>query len=76
MTIATAMRRRRRKNPSGGSLREPWVSEDGRGEMEKKVMEKKGKDVLVVQEEWRSGISRPALYGPFLYSFFLTCSPR
>ena len=53
MTIATAVARRRR-NPSGGSVREPWVSEDGRGEMEKKVMEKEER-LLVVQggmEEW------------------------
>ena len=41
VTIATAVARRHR-NPSGGSLREPWVSEDGRGEMEKKLMEKGG----------------------------------
>ena len=71
MTIAAAAARRRR-SPSGGSLREPWVSEDGRGEMEKKSDGKKRGKVASCPR-WNGGVvffslSSP-LFGLFLYLF-------
>ena len=58
------------------ALKKPWVSEDGRGEMEKKINKKKDGEAAGHprgMEEWNS---RPALFLGSFYIFLIAWVAR